>query len=71
VAAGKPVTVDGHVGAGTLAAANVINAGLLLRAFSAQAIGFYARLAAADPQDAGFLKGWDNRVAAWSTSAAA
>ena len=66
VASGKPVTVDGHVGPGTLAAANSLNAGVLLRAFSAQALGFYARLAVEDPQDARFLTGWDNRVAAWS-----
>ena len=71
VAAGKPVAVDGHVGPGTLAAANSINAGVLLNVFSAAADEFYTRLAAEDPQDAGFLKGWDNRVAAWSTSAAA
>jgi len=45
VAAGRPVAVDGHVGPGTLAEVNSINAGVLPNAFSAAAIGFYARLA--------------------------
>jgi lysozyme family protein len=70
-AAGNPVTVDGHVGPGTLSAANSINPSQLLNAFSEAAIGFYGGLAAEHPQDAAFVKGWDNRVAAWSTSAAA
>jgi lysozyme family protein len=71
VTAGKPVTVDGHVGPGTLSAANSIDGGELLKAFSAAAIGFYGRLAVEHPQDEAFLKGWDNRVAAWKTSTAA
>jgi lysozyme family protein len=68
---GRAVSADGHIGPGTLATINSIKPGVLLSAFSSLVDTFYVETVAAHPEDAGFLKGWTNRVAEWATSAAA
>jgi lysozyme family protein len=70
VSLGQDVTVDGDIGPETLATVNSLNASQLLNTFCSGASTFYTGLAESNPEDAAFLQGWLNRVAAWQTYAA-
>ena len=70
VASGKPVTVDHIVGYGTLAAVNALDPNYLLAQFCDKVRTFYTDLATSNPNDAGDLDGWLNRVSAWQANAA-
>jgi lysozyme family protein len=67
---GRAVSADGDMGPGTLAAINSINPALLLGAFSSLVDAYYVETVERHPEDAGFLRGWTNRVAEWASSAA-
>lgn len=70
IALGHQVASDGKIGPITIAAANACSADGLLAEYSKLALAYYTALAQSTPTDAPFLKGWTNRVAAWTHSAA-
>jgi lysozyme family protein len=57
-ALGGSLTVDGGWGPLTLAAANAASAAALVQAFIAARVAHYQAIAAANPADAVYLKGW-------------
>lgn len=68
---GTEVADDGAIGSATLVAINSCKPDLLLAGFVANVELFYKNLAAADPDDEKFLKGWDNRAEGWLKNAVA
>jgi hypothetical protein len=62
MACGVTVTVDGVIGAGTVAAANSCDEAQLVGEGAKAAEGYYTRLAAAKPEDAKYLKSWLARL---------
>jgi len=70
-ALGHPLVIDENIGTETLEAINSLDPDKLLAAFSSIVDGFYRELAAQTPEDARFLSGWENRVAAWTKEASA
>jgi type VI secretion system secreted protein VgrG len=61
-ALGAKVTVDGGWGPLTLAAANAASSAALVHAFIAARVAHYQAIAAANPADAVYLKGWLKRA---------
>ncbi len=61
-ACGRQIADDGVIGAATRAAAAQANQSALIAAFRAEAAGYYRALAAANPVDDEFLRGWLNRA---------
>jgi lysozyme family protein len=61
---GQSLTIDGAMGTGTLAAVNACDAASLLAAYCEGQYANYRGIVAANPGDAKFAKGWNNRVAA-------
>lgn len=61
---GGPIGVDGHIGPITLAAANSVDPERLLAAYRQEWGDKYRRIAAANPNDEKYLKGWLARAKA-------
>ena len=57
----KPITVDGIIGPGTIAAINATSHGSLLPKIKAAAIAYHTSIIASHPEDAIFLAGWIRR----------
>jgi lysozyme family protein len=55
---GGSLTVDGGWGPMTVAAANAANQAALVQAFIAARVAHYQAIAAANPADQVYLKGW-------------
>jgi lysozyme family protein len=64
VACGRPVTVDGAIGAETVAAVTACDPPELYRAMCDEMAAHYRAIVAKHPADAGFLEGWLRRAAA-------
>jgi lysozyme family protein len=61
-ALGGTLTVDGGWGPATVAAANAADQAALVQAFIAARVAHYQAIAAANPADAQYLKGWTLRA---------
>jgi lysozyme family protein len=61
-ACGHPVTEDETLGPQTIYAANGIPAIQLLTSMRSECLSHYRRIAQANPQEAKFLKGWEQRA---------
>lgn len=60
---GRPLSVDGHIGRATLAAADAVRPEVLLSALRREAKAHYEAIFKADPeQEAEFGNGWKNRI---------
>lgn len=60
--AGRDVIEDGLLGPKTIAAINAVDVSDLLAALKSEAAGYYRSIAASNPKQRKFLKGWLNRA---------
>lgn len=67
---GRPVSVDGKIGADTVSSLNQVSPKTFLAALYDVREGYYKGLVAADPSLLKFLPGWLKRISPWKSAAA-